>query len=166
MAEAYYSQTAYRYGDYVAKLGFVPTAPTLAELEKLPFDPQTPDALREGTVRYFKTHGARFDVVVQLSTDPEKMPVEDPVVAWSEEASPYRTVAQIVISPQDAFDPARANIVEGDFSFSPAHTLMAHRPLGGINRMRLAAYTAISTLRRQENARPIDEPTSIEQVPA
>ncbi len=97
MAEAYFSQTPFRYGGYVAKIGFVPSTPTLAELAQLPFDPQTPDALREETVRYFKTNGARFDVAVQLSTDLETMPVEDPMVEWSEEESPYRAVAQIVI---------------------------------------------------------------------
>ncbi len=166
MAEAYFSQVAFRFGDYVAKMAFVPSAPTLAELEQLPFDPQTPDALREETVRYFKTNGARFDFAVQLSTDLEKMPIEDAMAEWSEEESPYRAVAQIVIPPQDAFDPARADVVDDNFSFSPAHTLVAHRPLGGVNRMRLAAYTALATLRRQENARPIDEPTSIDQVPA
>lgn len=66
---------------------------------------------------------------------------------------------------QDAFMPERADIVDGNFSFSPAHTLVAHRPLGGINRARLIAYTALAALRRQESHRPQAEPTSIDQVP-
>lgn len=165
MAEEYYSQTPFRYGDYVAKFGVVPVTPGLAELEALPFDPQTPDALREETVAFFRSHAAEFLVTVQLNTDLEKMSIEDAQHEWSEEESPYRPVARIVIPVQDAFDPARADIVDGNFSFSPAHTLTAHRPLGGINRARLVAYTAMSTLRRQENQRPQTEPTDIAQVP-
>ena len=166
LAEAYYSQTPFRYGDYVAKLGVVPATPGLFELEKQEFDPQTPDALREATVAFFKSNAAEFGVVVQLNTDLEKMPIEDAMASWSEEESPYVIVARLVIPAQDAFDPARADIVDGNFSFSPAHSLVAHRPLGGINRARLTAYTAMANLRRQENNRPTTEPTSIEQVPA
>ena len=166
MAEEYYSQTAIRYGDYVAKLGVVPVTPGMAEMEAVPFDPQTPDALREAMVEFFKTRPAEFEVVVQLNTDLEKMPVEDANAVWSEELSPYRAVARIVIPVQDAFDPARADVVDNDFSFSPAHTLAAHRPLGGINRARLVAYTALAPLRRQENGRTLAEPTSADVVPA
>ena len=166
LAEEYYSQVPFRWGDYVAKFGVVPVTPGLAELETLPFDPRTPDALREATVEFFKTHPAEFDFVVQLNTDLDKMPIEDAQAAWSEDASPYRPVACIVIPAQNAFDPARADVVDGDFSFSPSHSLAAHRPLGGINRARLVVYNTMSALRRSTNGRPNTEPTSIDVVPA
>ncbi len=166
LAESYYSQTPFRYGDYVAKFGVVPVTPGLQELEALPFDPMTPNALREATVAFFQQTPVVFDVQVQLNTDLEEMPIEDAQAPWSEEESPYRTVARLTIPVQDAFDPAREDVVDGNFSFSPAHSLVAHRPLGGINRARLAAYTAMANLRRQENNRPTAEPTTIEQVPA
>ncbi len=166
LGESYYSQTPFRYGNYIAKLGVVPATGKLAALFEQDFDPQTPDALREAVVAYFKSNDAEFDVVVQLNTDLEKMPIEDAKAKWSEEESPYQVVARLVIPVQDAFDPARADIVDGNFSFSPAHSLIAHRPLGGINRARLVAYTAMATLRRQENNRPVAEPTSIDEVPA
>ncbi len=142
LAEEYYSQVPFRYGNYVAEFGVVPVTPGFKELEALPFDPQTPDALREATVEFFRTHSAEFNFVVQLNTDPKTMPIEDAQAPWSEEESPYRPVARIVIPAQNAFGEARADIVDNDFSFSPAHTLAAHRPLGGINRARLVAYTA------------------------
>ena len=154
LAEDYYSQNPFRYGDYVAKLGMVPVTPGLKELEALPFDPQTPNALHEAAVEFFRTHPVEFDLLVQLDTDLEKMPIEDAQAPWREEASSYRPVARIGIPVQDAFDPARADIVDGNFSFSPAQSLVAHRPLGGINRARLVAYTALSNLRRQENTGP------------
>ncbi len=166
LAEEYYSQTPFRYGDHVAKFGVVPVTPGLPELEALPFDPQTPDALREATVEFFRKTPAEFDFVVQLCTDPETMPIEDAQKPWPENESPYRPVARLVIPAQNAFDPARADVVDGNFSFSPAHTLVAHRPLGGINRARLVAYTAMAALRRQETGRPTAEPASIDAVPA
>ena len=166
LGESYYSQTPFRYGNYIAKLGFVPATAKLAALYEQDFNPETPDALREAVVAYFKSNDAEFDVVVQLNTDLETMPIEDAMAKWSEEESPYQVVARLVIPVQDAFDPARADIVDGNFSFSPAHSLVAHRPLGGINRARLAAYTAMANLRRQENSRPTTEPASIDEVPA
>lgn len=166
LAEEYYSQTPFRYGDYFGKLGVVPVTPGLAELEALPFDPQAPDALREATVEFFKTHAAEFDFVVQLCTNMDTMPVEDAQAPWSEEESPYRPVAKLRILAQEAYTAGREDVVDGNFSFSPAHSLVTHRPLGGINRARLVAYTALSNLRRRENGRPLEEATSIEQVPA
>ena len=166
LAESYYSQTAIRYGDYVAKLGVIPATPGLFELEQREFDPQTPDALREATVAFFQSNAAEFGIVVQLNTDLEKMPIEDAMAPWSEDESPYVIVARLVIPAQDAFDASRADVVDGNFSFSPAHSLVVHRPLGGINRARLVVYTTMANMRRQENNRPIHEPTSIDQVPA
>ena len=166
LAEEYFSQVPYRYGDYVAKMAVKPATPGMAELEKLPYDPQTPDALREATVEFFRTHAAEFDFCVQLNTDPEGMSIEDAQSQWSEEESPYRPVARLVIPAQNAFDPARADVVDENWSFSPTHCLTAHRPMGAINRARLVVYTAMAMLRRQHNGRPTTEPTSIDSVPA
>ncbi|MGI4829037.1 MAG: catalase family protein [Janthinobacterium lividum] len=164
MAESYYSQIALRYGKYIARLGVVPSAAVLQSLGA--FDPETPDALREATIAYFRTHGAEFDVQIQLNTGLEGMPIEDAQAKWSEEESPYRTVARITIPAQNAYSAAREDFVDGDLSFSPAHTLVDHQPLGSVARARLAAYTALATLRRNENSRPQLEPANLDQVPA
>lgn len=167
LGEFYYSQTPYRYGNYIAKIGVAPSSPGLEAIKDHVIDAEhNPNALRDATVEFFKSNPAEFDVQVQLNTDLDKMPIEDAMAAWSEDESPYRTVARLHIPIQNAFDPATETYVDGDLSFSPAHALVAHRPLGGINRARLAAYTALSNLRRQENNRPQAEPTSIDQVPA
>ena len=94
------------------------------------------------------------------------MPIEDAKKPWPEDESPYRAVARLRIPLREAYAAERADTVENNFSFSPAHTLPVHRPSGGSNRTRLAAYTTLASLRRRENARPQTEPTSIEQVPA
>ena len=66
---------------------------------------------------------------------------------------------------QTGFDPAKNAFFE-DLSFSPAHALAAHRPLGSVNRARLAAYQALAQRRRSENSKPTEEIASPQGVPA
>lgn len=77
----------------------------------------------------------------------------------------YVPVARIRLPRQEAYSEARQAYVEG-LSFSPGHSLEAHRPLGSVMRARLQAYPALSTIRRQGNHNPLVEPVSIDQVPA
>ncbi len=164
-SEEYFSQTAFRYGNYVAKLGFFPVSPGLKALQDQPFDPQTPDALREAMNAFFKNNPAEFEMRVQLNTGLDEMSIEDAQAAWPETESQYRTVAKLVIPAQTAWDPAKDGYYE-DLSFSPAHSLVAHRPLGGINRARLLAYTMLAARRLADNGKSVELPTSLAEVPA
>ena len=165
LAEAYFSQAPIRYGDYIAKLAVVPVSAPQQALADSKVDDKDPDGLRTATVAYLREHDAEFEVRVQLCTDLDRMPVENANKEWSEEESPYTPVARLRIPRQDAYSPARAAYVD-DLSFCISHTLMAHRPLGSINRARLAAYPEMSRARRQANGVPTTEPRSIEEVPA
>lgn len=162
--EEYFSQTAFRYGDYVAKLGFFPVSPGLVALKEQPFDTQTPDALRNAMNEYFQTNPAEFELRVQLNTGLEDMPIEDAQAQWSESDSQYEAVARLVIPAQTAWDPAKDGYFE-DLTFSPAHTLAAHRPLGGINRARLFVYKLLAARRLADNGREAVVPTSFQEVP-
>ncbi len=162
--EEYFSQVAFRYGDYVAKLGLFPVSPGLAELREQPFDPKTPDALREAMNEYFRTHAAEYELRVQLNTGLDDMPIEDAQAEWSETESQYQTVARLRIPVQTAWDPAKDGYFE-DLRFSPAHTLAAHRPLGGINRARLLAYTMLAKRRLADNGKSAEVPESLATVP-
>ncbi len=164
-AEEYFSQPAFRYGEYVAKLGFFPASAALEELKQQPFDPETPDALRDAMNDFFRTHPAEFDLRVQLNTGLEDMPIENAQAEWSETASQYQTVAHLVIPPQAAWDPAKDGYFE-DLTFSPAHALAAHRPLGGINRARLFVYGLLATRRLADNGKSAEMPTRLEEVPS
>lgn len=164
LAEPYYSQTPLRFGSYVAKLAAYPASVSKEDLQDV--KPDDYNAFRDAMITYFRTHPAEFDLRVQLNTDLDKMSIEKAEVEWSEKESPYRTIAHLTIPVQEAYTPTREDFVDGDLSFSPAHTLVEHQPLGSINRARLAAYTALSQTRRRENGRPQLEPTSIEQIPA
>jgi hypothetical protein len=107
MVKSYYSQLPFRYGDYVAKIGVVRTGPGIRTLMEQPFDPKTPDALREAPVVYFRTNSAEFDIVVQLNTGLDEMPIEDGMAKWAETESQYQTVARLVLPVQNAFDAAK-----------------------------------------------------------
>jgi len=167
LAEAYFSQAPIRYGDYVAKLAAVPVSPAQVALGDDALDTAHDDnALRTATVNYLRDHAAVFDIRVQLCTDLKTMPVENANTEWSEEESPYQTVARLTLPRQEAYSEARKDYVDRDLSFSPAHALAAHRPLGSIMRARLRAYPELSRWRRAANGRPLTEPRSLEEVPA
>ncbi len=163
--EEYYSQVPYRYGEYVAKLGFFPVSPGLKALKEQPFDPETPDALREAMNTFFQKNPAEFELRVQLNTGLDDMPVEDAQAEWPETESQYQTVARLVIPVQTAWDPVKDSYFE-DLTFSPAHGLAAHRPLGGINRARLVAYKALADRRLADNDKRAEMPSNLEEVPA
>ena len=163
--EEYFSQVPFRYGDYVAKLGFFPVSPGLAELKDQPFDTKTPDALRDAMNAYFKTHPAEYELRVQLNTGLADMPIEEAQAEWPETESQYQTVAKLTIPVQTAWDPTKDGYFE-NLSFSPAHSLAVHRPLGGINRARLVAYKMLATRRLADNGKSMETPTSVDQVPA
>ena len=99
----------------------------------------------------------RFDFMVQPQGDPERMPVEDPTIRWSERASPFWTVATIRIPPQEFTSEAQKAFAES-LSFTPWHSLPEHQPLGGINRVRRDVYEEISRLRHEANGVPRSEP--------
>jgi hypothetical protein len=102
---------------------------------------------------------AEFDFMVQLRADGNAMPVEDPTVEWDERAAPFVPVARITI-PQQDFDTQERREFAENLSFTPWHGLDAHRPLGGINRVRRTVYETISRLRHELNGVQRAEPAA------
>jgi hypothetical protein len=143
--ETYYSISAYRLGARAIKFS---AAPCSAEPRPLKRTGDDANLLGRSLAETLRDSSACFDFRVQLQGDPHDMPVEDPTIEWT---APFATVARITIPPQspdvsDACD---------DLSFSPWHARVDHRPLGGINRMRRAAYAAISRFRHAKNGLPV-----------
>ncbi|WP_375404617.1 catalase family protein [uncultured Sphingomonas sp.] len=159
LSEAFHSQAPLRWGAYVAKLAAFPGDGQ----PDLPFDADAPDALRRAAVAHIAGHGATFTLAAQLWTDASAMPIEDASIAWPETLSPHRPVAILRFPPQDAAGPARIAGIDA-LSFSPAHAIEAHRPLGGIMRSRLALYTALSAERRRAAGLPLTEPSGPDAV--
>lgn len=156
LGETFYTAVPFLYGEYFAKLSVAPVSPELTALTDAPLDVNGhPNALRDAVNDFFATQGAEWEVRVQLATDIEKMPVEDASVKWSEEDSPYVTVARIRVAPQPAWTDARSVAIDDGMTFSPWHGLAAHRPLGGVMRSRKPAYEMSSGFRGQFNGCPV-----------
>lgn len=142
----YWSSTPYLFGTTAVKYSAIPH---VASPDSIPDYPE-PDYLRLAMMRQLATGDARFDFCVQLQTDADRMPIEDPGKAWRESDSAFRKVASIRILQQQFDSQQQTNFGE-NLSFTPWHSLPAHRPLGGINRARKIVYDAISTFRHQRN---------------
>ncbi len=166
LGDEFYSQVPILYGDYVAKLALKPFSPALRALSKAAIDlKDKPNGIREAVVAFFGSNEGQWDLQVQLCTDLESMPIEDAAKPWPEDESPYRSVARISIPPQDCWSAARLKSVNEQMSFSPWHSLAAHRPLGGINRVRKTVYEAAARFRAEHNKEVIAEPRSIADLP-
>ena len=167
LGNTYYSQTAFRYGDYVAKFSLKPVSGGLTERtgDKVNTHDR-PDALREVVNEVMIEQGGIWELQVQLCTDLEKMPVEDPTVAWDEQASPFRTVATLEVAPQFAWERGASEQVEDRLSFSPWHGLAAHQPLGAINGARKDTYDFSAGYRGDFNKCPMHQPRTLADVSA
>ncbi len=157
----YWSMTPYLYGDRPCKYSARPAGPPS------PFeDRSTPDFLRDNLVKALEAGDAAFDFCIQLQGDPEAMPVEDPTVEWREQDSPFVPAARLTIRRQGFDTPERRAFGE-NLSFTPWHGLDAHRPLGGINRVRRTVYETISRVRHEINGAVRAEPASLTpEIPA
>jgi hypothetical protein len=164
LGDTFYSQAPLRFGNFIAKISVAPRSPELKALTRSPLNVNgVPNGLREAVLDFFKKNGGVWEVRAQLCTDLEHMPIENAAVVWSEEVSPYQRIARITVKPQLAWSEVRSSAVDDGMSFTPWHGLAAHRPLGGIMRVREAAYEAAKKFRAERNGRVIQEPR--EMVP-
>lgn len=150
----YFSTTPYKLGagavKYSARPCGTPPEPTI------PSNP-SPTYLREALQSSLRSREACFEFLVQPQTDARAMPIEDPTVEWSEAKSPFVKVATLRI-PAQTFDTTEQNAACENLTYTPWHSLEAHRPLGGINRARKAVYRAITVLRHGRNGAEVTEP--------
>jgi hypothetical protein len=166
LGDIFYSQTAFRYGDYVAKFSIAPVSEHLVALSEERVDVKgKPDGFRQLVADHIHRYGGEWDVRVQLRTDEKHMPIEDPSKEWSQDDSPYVPVARIKVEPQPGWSEARAKAVDDQLSFSVWHGLAAHQPLGSVNRVRKPNYEAAAQFRGNANGCPIHEPQSWSGMP-
>jgi hypothetical protein len=166
LGETFFTQVPMRHGPYMAKLSLAPVSPELVALADARLDlGDKPDGIRQAVLDHFAVHGGEWELRVQLCTDIEAMPVEDASVEWSQGKSPYVPVARLVAGPQVSWSAARSAAVDDGMSFSPWHSLEAHRPIGSVMRVRKAAYEVTSGFRGSRNAVKVQEPTSLTSLP-
>ena len=166
LSDAYFSQAPLRYGDYVAKLGIVPASAAQLALADWRLDPhQDEDGFRHAAAAYFRDDEAVYELKAQLWADADEQPIEDASVDWPVAVSPYRTVATLRLPRQDAYGAARVRYFDEVMTFRPAHSLLAHQPLGSVMRARLQVYAALSDFRHCENGVSVAGPATIDDIP-
>lgn len=167
LGETYYTQVPFRYGEYIAKLSLAPASPNITTLtgDKVVTSGR-PDALREDIGEVLIEQDSVWELRVQLCTDPEAMPIEDASVVWDEKQSPFVAVARLTVPAQISWEHGASDGQDRATSFSPWHGLVAHQPIGGVNRARKPTYEASVKFRGDFNGCPMREPRSLADIPA
>lgn len=133
-----YSQTAFRFGAYVAKYCLVPSSDTQKNLyhETVKPDEHGSDILSQWLQNFHRDHDAEYLLQYQLCENLDDQPVEYAGKVWDPEKYPWQTVATLVVPKQDSFDWELKNFWEDQIRVDPWHGLETLRPLGGPNRLR------------------------------
>jgi hypothetical protein len=151
-SNTYYSMAPIRFGEYVAKYRAQPAGDRHdSYLELVQSLGSQADALRLALEETLRTQEVLFEFQVQLRTTERTMPIEDATIEWPESESPYRTVAHLLL-PRQEIAALRQQDAYRNLAFNVWHALAAHRPLGGINRVRRRAYPLSAAWRQQQQA--------------
>jgi hypothetical protein len=149
----YFSQVPYMLGPNAIKFSAKP----ISNAANRPSASEGPDFLREAMRKQVSESDVYFDFMVQVQTDPIRMPIEDPLTIWDEASSPFQRLAIIRIPRQDI---AMTGIeIAENLAFTPWHALPEHRPIGHVNRARKVIYEMVSEFRRTTNGVGREEPT-------
>ncbi|WP_282349861.1 catalase family protein [Pseudomonas sp. PS01301] len=148
----YFSVSPYKFGNLNAKFRVTPEAGTCPAYTPPAQNRDVPNFLRSALYQQLSTdrQPACFALQIQTQDATRYMPIEDTSVQWKESDAPFQTVAHIQVPAQD-FDTPEQNLMCDNLSFSPWHGIKAHRPIGGINRLRKAVYEAVSAYRLERN---------------
>lgn len=155
----YWSCVPFLYGEGQAMKYAI--RPRSATRTRIPWNPP-PDWLRQAMGAALNQHDIELDFLVQLQTNPARMPIEDASIEWPEELSPFIPVAHITIPRQTFSSSAQFTFVR-QLAFNPWHSIAEHRPLGNQNRARRALYQELSRLRQAMNREPHREPDGSER---
>jgi hypothetical protein len=163
-----YSQSAYRFGDYVAKFGVFPLGEEQKKLanESIPDDAPV-NVLSAGARDFHMKHKVTYSFCAQLLQNLEEQPVEDIGVEWKADKYPFEPIATLEFEPQDSWLPEFRVWWDDRITVNSWHGLRAHQPLGSTNRMRRVVYAESRELRLRVNGyKDYIEPASLREVPA
>jgi hypothetical protein len=163
-SNTYFSMAPIRFGKYVSKYRAKPVGDRHdSYLDLVKRLGSETDAMRLALEETLLAQEVLFEFQVQLRTSERTMPVEDATIEWPESESPFRTVAHLLL-PRQEIALLRQQDAYKSLSFNVWHALDAHRPLGGINRVRRWAYPLSSAWRRRQAEAKLAEPPSSSEV--
>jgi hypothetical protein len=160
----YFSCVPYLLGDGQAmQYSFWSRRRKRSRVPRVPLRP--PDNyLRDAMVKTLAEEDVEFDVLLQVQTDPHKMPIENNAVLWPTKLSP-RVPAAVLRIPSQRFDSPEQLEFARVLRYNPWHSIPEHRPLGNQGRARKRMYSELARLRQQMNAVEHYEPTGDEVFP-
>ena len=149
----YFSVSPYKFGEANAKFRVMPDPDSCPAYTLPQQNHDLPNFLRSALSQQLSTDRvpACFVLQIQRQDANKYMPIEDTSIEWREQDSPFETVARITLPAQD-FDTPALNLACDNLSFNPWFGIEAHRPIGGINRLRKAVYEAVSDYRHSQNS--------------
>ncbi|CAI8941013.1 Catalase domain-containing protein [Pseudomonas sp. IT-P74] len=149
----YFSVSPYKFGEANAKFRVMPDPDSCPAYNLPEQNRKLPNFLRNALHQQLSTDRmpACFVLQIQRQDANKYMPIEDTSIEWRESDAPFETVARIKVPAQD-FDTPALNLQCDNQSFNPWFGVEAHRPIGGINRLRKAVYEAVSDYRHRRNA--------------
>lgn len=149
----YFSVSPYKFGEANAKFRVMPDPDSCPAYNLPEQNRKLPNFLRNALSQQLSTDRvpACFALQIQRQDANRYMPIEDTSIEWRESDAPFETVARIKVPAQD-FDTPALNLQCDNQSFNPWFGIEAHRPIGGINRLRKAVYEAVSDYRHSRNA--------------
>ncbi|MGY2260670.1 catalase family protein [Pseudomonas sp. SDO55104_S430] len=149
----YFSVSPYKFGEANAKFRVMPDPQSCPAYTPPEQNQKLPNFLRSALNQQLSTDrlAACFVLQIQRQDANKYMPIEDTSIEWRESDAPFETVARITLPAQD-FDSPAQNLQCDNLSFNPWFGIEAHRPIGGINRLRKAVYEAVSDYRHARNA--------------
>ncbi len=161
LGDTYYSATAFRYGDYIAKFSLAPVAPDMTALTGKEIDVDgRENAIREEVRAEVRGMDLEWEFRVQLCRDLDAQPVEDATVQWDEQDAPFLRVGTVRAAAQDSWSDDHVRRINEESRFSVWTGIAAHRPLGNINRVRKDTYRHSADFRARTNGCPYHEPVA------
>ncbi len=162
LGQRYFSCVPYLLGEGQAmQYSFAPKSKVETRIPGIPFGKIPSNYLRDNMVKTLDKQSVEFDLLLQLQTDPQRMPIENAAVRWPQNLSPFIPAATIYI-PRQKFDHAAQFDFTRRLSINPWHCLHEHRPLGNQNRARRRMYLELSRFRQEMNKTGHFEPTGDE----
>ena len=162
-----YSQSAYRFGSYVAKFAMFPLSPEQKNLEKTYIQDSDPINVISQHLRQFHLNNkVSYSFCAQLLQNLEEQPVDDIGIEWDDKKYPFEQVATLEFEPQDSWIPEFRVWWDDRITVNSWHGLKEHQPLGSTNRMRRVVYAESRKLRLKVNGyKDYIEPGSVKEVP-
>ena len=104
---SFFTQSAFRFGEYYGRLTLFPVLDTQTKLRSTRSVSLSGlhGVLSDWLFEYFNHEPTKYEFKIQLGIDPAHHPTEDHSIVWDEMTAPYQAIGQIEFPVQNSFDP-------------------------------------------------------------